>query len=97
MANSAVSHTLFGVLNIQEADRVSLLVLVVNDMGFTNAGGTHKQMTSHAKDKDTLFVWHGGDISYADDWYSGILPCDLTGPDAWPVRFPVGSSRHITD
>lgn len=46
-------------------------MLVVNDMGFTNAGGTHTQMSKHAKDEDTLFVWHGGDISYADDWYSG--------------------------
>jgi hypothetical protein len=22
------------------------------------------------------FAWHGGDISYADDWFDGILACE---------------------
>ena len=50
-------------------------VAVLNDMGYTNALGTHKQLIK-AVDEGIAFAWHGGDTSYADDWYSGILPCE---------------------
>ncbi|KAE8356387.1 acid phosphatase AphA [Aspergillus coremiiformis] len=62
-------------------------VAVLNDMGYTNAGGTHKHLIKAAED-GTAFAWHGGDISYADDWYSGILPC----ADNWPVCYNGSSS-----
>lgn len=50
--------------------------------GYTNAQGTHKQLTK-VVDEGVAFAWHGGDLSYADDWYSGILPCE----DSWPVCY----------
>lgn len=68
-------------------------VAVLNDMGYTNAHGTYKYL-NQAVDNGVSFAWHGGDISYADDWYSGILPCELTGPDAWPVCYN-GSSTTL--
>lgn len=67
-------------------------VAVLNDMGYTNAKGTH-QYLSEAADS-VAFAWHGanivarrildslltsfagGDISYADDWFDGILACE---------------------
>lgn len=51
-------------------------------MGYTNAKGTHKYLTQ-AANEGAAFAWHGGDISYADDWYSGILPCE----DDWPLCY----------
>jgi hypothetical protein len=63
-------------------------VAIVNDMGYTNAQGTHAQMM-RAIDEGLAFAWHGGDISYADDWYSGILPCE----DDWPVCYNGTSSK----
>ncbi|KAH6659055.1 acid phosphatase AphA [Truncatella angustata] len=59
-------------------------VAVLNDMGYTNAGGTYEQLLKAASgDTGIAFAWHGGDISYADDWYSGILPCE----DSWPLCY----------
>jgi hypothetical protein len=55
---------------------------ILNDMGYTNAGGTYKYLVQAVED-GAAFAWHGGDISYADDWYSGILPCE----DDWPVCY----------
>ncbi|CAI7586902.1 acid phosphatase [Penicillium manginii] len=63
-------------------DPTEFSVAVLNDMGYTNAQGTHKYLTQ-AANEGTAFAWHGGDISYADDWYSGILPCE----DSWPVCY----------
>ncbi|KAL4802032.1 Metallo-dependent phosphatase-like protein [Aspergillus unguis] len=63
-------------------DKRSFSVAVLNDMGYTNAQGTHRQLMKAAK-QGTAFAWHGGDLSYADDWYSGILPC----ADDWPVCY----------
>lgn len=63
-------------------------VAVLNDMGYTNAQGTHQQLMK-AIDEGIAFAWHGGDISYADDWYSGILPCE----DDWPVCYNGTSSE----
>jgi hypothetical protein len=68
----------------EAGDKSPFTVAVVNDMGYTNAKGTQQQLLK-TMDEGMAFTWHGGDLSYADDWYSGILACDLTGPDAWPV------------
>lgn len=57
-------------------------IAVLNDMGYTNARGTHKYLVQEANE-GLAFAWHGGDISYADDWYSGILPCQSD----WPVCY----------
>jgi hypothetical protein len=70
----------------------SFTVAVLNDMGYTNAQGTQEQLVKQAQAGGTAFHWHGGDISYADDWYSGILPCELTGSDPWPVCYNGTSS-----
>ena len=42
-----------------------------------------------AANGEVSFAWHGGDISYADDWYSGVLPCE----DDWPVCYNGSSSK----
>lgn len=89
-------------------------VAVLNDMGYTNAQGTHKYL-SEAANGDVAFAWHGmnprsytfcsdlivilgGDISYADDWFDGILACegdyvcyngsDSSLPNTPPAPFP---------
>lgn len=36
----------------------------------------------------TAFAWHGGDISYADQWSAGVMLCD----DAIPVCYNGTSS-----
>jgi hypothetical protein len=41
-------------------------------------------------EEDIAFAWHGGDISYADDWFSGILPC--VDGSLWPVCYNGTSS-----
>lgn len=64
-------------------------VAVLNDMGYTNAGGTYRELNK-AVDDGAAFAWHGGDISYADDWYSGILPCE----SSWPVCYN-GTSTEL--
>lgn len=69
-------------------DAAEFSIAVLNDMGYTNAAGTMQQLQL-AVDSGTAFVWHGGDISYADDWYSGILPCE----DSWPVCYNGTSSE----
>ncbi|KAJ9201185.1 hypothetical protein DTO021D3_6091 [Paecilomyces variotii] len=63
-------------------------IAVLNDMGYTNAQGTFAQLN---KASDELaFAWHGGDLSYADDWSSGIMPC----ASDWPVCYN-GSSTSL--
>lgn len=62
---------------------------LIISQGYTNAQGTHKQLTQ-AVDEGIAFAWHGGDLSYADDWYSGILPCE----DSWPVCYN-GSNTEL--
>lgn len=69
-------------------DPTPFSIAVLNDMGYTNAAGTYEQL-SKAVDDDVVFAWHGGDISYADDWYSGILPCESD----WPVCYNGSSSE----
>jgi hypothetical protein len=58
-------------------------VAVVCDMGYTNAGGTWTQLSKLVNESAVAFTWHGGDLSYADDWASGILPCT----SEWPVCY----------
>ncbi|EIW65876.1 hypothetical protein TREMEDRAFT_46104 [Tremella mesenterica DSM 1558] len=58
-------------------DKTSFSVAYLNDMGYTNAKGTHDQLIQ-AVAEGVSFLHFGGDISYADDWYSGVLPCDPT-------------------
>ncbi|KAJ7725426.1 Metallo-dependent phosphatase-like protein [Mycena maculata] len=50
-------------------------VMVLNDMGYTNAKGTHLQMLA-AAGAGAAFAWHGGDISYADDTFYAVSPCN---------------------
>ena len=70
----------------QAGDETPFSVAVLNDMGYTNARGTKEQLVNAVND-GTSFIWHGGDISYADDWYEAVLDCELTGPDAWPLCY----------
>jgi hypothetical protein len=65
-------------------------VAILNDMGYTNAAGTFKQIAQLVDAGTTAFAWHGGDISYADDWYSGVLPC----ASDWPVCYN-GTSTEL--
>lgn len=84
-----------GVFNFTTAraagDTTPFSIAVLNDMGYTNAQGTKAQIQALVDEKSIAFAWHGGDISYADDWYSGILPCNLTD---WPVCYN-GSSTTL--
>ncbi|KAJ3032235.1 hypothetical protein HDV00_007756 [Rhizophlyctis rosea] len=73
---------------LQPGNKKSFSLAVLNDMGYTNAGGTYKNLVKAVND-GTVFAWHGGDISYADDWYSGILPCE----DDWPVCYDGSRTR----
>ena len=57
-------------------DHKPLTIAVLNDMGYTNAKGTYKYLNEAVDNDGVEFAWHGGDISYADDWYDGILPCE---------------------
>jgi hypothetical protein len=70
-------------------DNREFTVAVLNDMGYTNAMGTFKELAKAAQE-GAAFAWHGGDLSYADDWYSGILPCE----DDWPVCYN-GTSTEL--
>ena len=66
----------------ESGDESEFSIAVINDMGYTNAAGTFKHI-NHIVNDGAVFAWHGGDLSYADDWYSGILPCE----DDWPVCY----------
>lgn len=69
-------------------DQKPFSMAVLNDMGYTNAGGTFQHLVQ-AVNEGVAFAWHGGDLSYADDWYSGILPCESD----WPVCYNGSSSQ----
>ncbi|KAJ5484781.1 Acid phosphatase [Penicillium diatomitis] len=82
-ANGTTESEVMSFKTAQKAgDDKSFSVAVLNDMGYTNAQGTHKYLVQAVKD-GAAFAWHGGDLSYADDWYSGILPCE----NDWPVCY----------
>lgn len=78
-------------------DSTEFKIAVLNDMGYTNAQGTYKYL-NEAADNGLAFAWHGGDISYADDWFDGILACQegevcYNGSDSYlyntpPAPFP---------
>lgn len=65
------------------------VLAVVNDMGYTNADGTYAQLLQAVQEGEIDFAWHGGDLSYADDWYDGVLACE----DDWPVCYNGTSSE----
>ncbi|KAI6753886.1 hypothetical protein HG530_013062 [Fusarium avenaceum] len=71
-----------------KGDPSKFSIAINNDMGYTNAGGTYRYMNKAVED-GLAFVWHGGDLSYADDWYSGVVPCD----SGWPVCYNGSSSQ----
>lgn len=70
---AANGTTASGVRSFQTAreagDKTEFTVAVLNDMGYTNAAGTHKYLLEAAEKGEISLAWHGGDISYADDWY----------------------------
>ncbi|RFU33816.1 hypothetical protein B7463_g2499, partial [Scytalidium lignicola] len=91
-ANGTTASDVLSFTTAREAgDKSSFTVAVLNDMGYTNAQGTYRELVKaiEAEDDGIAFAWHGGDISYADDWYSGILPC----ADDWPVCYNGTSSE----
>ncbi|KAL6825324.1 Metallo-dependent phosphatase-like protein [Trichoderma camerunense] len=89
-ANGTTASDVLSFTTAKEAgDASEFTIAVVNDMGYTNAGGTYKYL-SEAVNNGAAFIWHGGDISYADDWYSGILPCESD----WPVCYN-GTSTQL--
>ena len=60
-------------------------VAVINDMGYTNAQGTHDSIVA-AITEGAAFAWHGGDIAYADSWFYSLFPCtpqpsNTSGPE----------------
>lgn len=85
---TTASHVLSFTTARAAGDPKEFTVGVLNDMGYTNAAGTYKQLVK-AVHEGLAFAWHGGDLSYADDWYSGILPCE----DDWPVCYNGTSSE----
>lgn len=89
-ANGTTASQVFSFETAREAGASGeFTIAVLNDMGYTNAQGTHKYLTKAVAD-GAQFAWHGGDISYADDWYSGILPCESD----WPLCYN-GTSTEL--
>ncbi|KAF4986942.1 hypothetical protein FGRMN_10614 [Fusarium graminum] len=83
-ANGTTQSDVLSFVTAQDVGDVSeFSVAVVGDMGYTNALGTYKYLKQAVSD-GVAFAWHGGDLSYADDWYSGIIPCNFT---QWPVCY----------
>lgn len=89
-ANGTTASDVLSFTTAREAgDRSEFTIGILNDMGYTNAQGTHKQLIKAVANDGVSFLWHGGDISYADDWVSGILPCQ----SSWPVCYNGTSSE----
>lgn len=57
-------------------------IAVINDMGYTNADGTYAAMLREINNGSLSFVWHGGDISYADGKQAklGLRVWDIDDP-----------------
>jgi hypothetical protein len=88
-ANGTTASDIESFTTAREAgDSKPFSIAVLNDMGYTNAAGTMRELKNAVSD-GIAFAWHGGDISYADDWYSGILPCESD----WPVCYNGTSSE----
>ncbi|KAK2589432.1 hypothetical protein QQS21_012889, partial [Conoideocrella luteorostrata] len=89
-ANGTTASSILSFTTARAAgSKKAFTIAVLNDMGYTNAGGTFRELNK-AVDDGVAFAWHGGDISYADDWFSGILPC----ASDWPVCYN-GSSSNL--
>lgn len=58
-------------------------VLVLNDMGYTNAHGTKEYLRRHAQE-GAAFAWHGGDISCACS--PEDFPHDVSAAISTPLR-----------
>lgn len=90
-ANGTTASDILTFTTAQAAgDSGSFSMALLNDMGYTNAAGTYNELIK-AIDADVEpieFAFHGGDISYADDWYSGLTPCE----SPWPVCYNGTSS-----
>lgn len=87
---TTASHIMSFKTAMAAGDKSAFTVAVLNDMGYTNAKGTHKYLKQGTDAEELSFLWHGGDISYADDWYSGILPCEAD----WDVCYN-GTSTEL--
>lgn len=87
---TTASHIMSFKTAMAAGDKSAFTVAVLNDMGYTNAKGTHKYLKEGTDADELSFLWHGGDISYADDWYSGILPCEAD----WDVCYN-GTSTEL--
>ncbi|ENH74289.1 Acid phosphatase [Fusarium oxysporum f. sp. cubense race 1] len=85
-ANGTTPSAVLSFTTAQAAGNPSRFSIAINnDMGYTNANGTYKYMNQTMYEEEGLaFVWHGGDLSYADDWYSGIIQCNAS---VWPVCY----------
>lgn len=73
---TTASQTLNFTTARSSTDTSSFTFALLNDMGYTNADGTYKYLVEAAEAGELAFAWHGGDISYADNWYDGILTCE---------------------
>ena len=60
-------------------DEFSLAILC--DMGYTNAQGTRNSLVD-AVEQGISFVWHGGDITYADDFFEAMTVSCKRGASA---------------
>jgi phosphodiesterase/alkaline phosphatase D-like protein len=74
-------------------DRQEFTLAVPADMGYTNAHDTHKYLVE-AVDDGVAFAWHGGDISYADNGYNGVLACDASV--TWAVCYNGSDSMLVS-
>ncbi|UPL01111.1 hypothetical protein LCI18_012045 [Fusarium solani-melongenae] len=89
-ANGTTQSSILSFTTAQDkGDPSEFTIAINNDMGYTNAGGTYKYINQAINDDGLAFVWHGGDLSYADDWYSGVVPCNSS---EWPVCYNGSSS-----
>ncbi|KAK3069565.1 hypothetical protein LTR53_011997 [Teratosphaeriaceae sp. CCFEE 6253] len=90
-ANGTTSSSVLSFKTARPAgDHKPLTIAILNDMGYTNAKGTYKYLNEAVDNDGVEFAWHGGDISYADDWYDGILPCEAD----WDVCYN-GTSTEL--
>ncbi|KAJ4171279.1 hypothetical protein NW754_015042 [Fusarium falciforme] len=90
-ANGTTQSSILSFTTAQDkGDPSEFTIAINNDMGYTNAGGTYKYINQAINDDGLAFVWHGGDLSYADDWYSGVVPCNSS---EWPNRFHMAGEK----
>lgn len=92
--SAANGTTASGVLSFTTAraagDPTEFTVAVLNDMGYTNAGGTYQQLMQ-AVSEGVAFAWHGGDIVTRTTGTLVSFIAQTTGPSA--TTAPPVSSR----